>query len=442
VSKARALTGRTRVAGIAAGLVLATTTIGLVPGWVGPAHAAGGSPVTGFAPSPSGHGFWTVASDGDVVASGDARDLGDMVGQPLARPIVGMTATPDGGGYWLVASDGGVFSFGNARFLGSTGDVALNQPIVGMGATPSGHGYWLVASDGGIFAFGDARFFGSTGDVPLVQPIVALAPTASGTGYWLVASDGGIFAFGDAAFHGSVGGQSRGDTVVGMAATAGAGYWLVTGSGQVFAFGDAPALGSAPGLGAPVVGILRSGGGYAVAAADGSTAQFSPSGTTVAPAPAPVDRPGAIAREIFDLVNRERADRGLAPLRWDPQLAVLARQWSTEMAQRAGLAHGGARWAIGDPGFSGFRTLAENIGTGVRGTSGGIHDSWMRSELHRANVLQPGFDSIGIGVVCVDGTIWATQEFGRQRASAAPAMSNRGAPPPGAVLGGAGGTGC
>ena len=71
--------------------------------------------------------------------------------------------TPSGRGYWLVASDGGIFSFGDAHFYGSTGGDPPHQPIVGMARTPSGHGYWLVASDGGIFTFGDARFHGSTG---------------------------------------------------------------------------------------------------------------------------------------------------------------------------------------------------------------------------------------------------------------------------------------
>ena len=121
----------------------------------------------------------------------------------LNRPIVGMAATPTGHGYWLVASDGGIFSFGDASFHGSTGAMHLNRPIVGMAATPTGHGYWLVASDGGIFCFGDASFHGSTGAIHLNQPIVGMAATPSRHGYWLVASDGGIFGFGDASFHGS-----------------------------------------------------------------------------------------------------------------------------------------------------------------------------------------------------------------------------------------------
>ena len=88
-----------------------------------------------------------------------------------------MAATPSGKGYWLVASDGGIFSFGDAGFFGSTGAIKLNRPIVGMAPTPSGEGYWLVASDGGIFTFGDARFHGSLGRAKLNGRIVGIAPS-------------------------------------------------------------------------------------------------------------------------------------------------------------------------------------------------------------------------------------------------------------------------
>jgi hypothetical protein len=89
-----------------------------------------------------------------------------------------MASTPSGLGYWLVASDGGIFTFGDAVFRGSTGAVVLTKPIVGMAA--SGGGYWLVGSDGGIFTFGDAVFYGSTGASASTKPIVgmALAPVA------------------------------------------------------------------------------------------------------------------------------------------------------------------------------------------------------------------------------------------------------------------------
>ncbi|MGH9157829.1 MAG: hypothetical protein ACRD1K_18785, partial [Acidimicrobiales bacterium] len=150
-------------------------------------------------------------------------------------PIVGMASTPSGNGYWLVASDGGIFAFGDAVFRGSTGATRLNQPIVGMASTPSGNGYWLVASDGGIFAFGDAVFRGSTGALRLTQPMVGMAAAANG-GYWLVAADGGVFSFG-APFRGAMGGRCLADQVVGLATSRrGEGYRMVGRDGLVYAF--------------------------------------------------------------------------------------------------------------------------------------------------------------------------------------------------------------
>ena len=220
----------------------------------------------------------------DVYAFGGAGFHGSTGSTDLHRPIVGMTSTPTGDGYWLVASDGGIFSYGDAGFHGSTGDIELNRPIVGMAATPSGGGYWLVASDGGIFAFGDSGFHGSTGDIELNEPVVGMAPTPTGFGYWLVASDGGIFAFGDAGFHGSAGNIELNEPIVGMTATpTGGGYWFVASDGGIFAHGDAPFHGSAGSidLDEPIVGMASTpdAGGYWLAARDGGvftygTAEF------------------------------------------------------------------------------------------------------------------------------------------------------------------------
>jgi hypothetical protein len=77
----------------------------------------------------------------------------------LNAPMVGMARTPTGNGYWCVASDGGIFAFGDAPFDGSMGGTRLAQPVVGMCGDGSA-GYWLVARDGGIFAL-DAPFFGT-----------------------------------------------------------------------------------------------------------------------------------------------------------------------------------------------------------------------------------------------------------------------------------------
>ena len=44
------------------------------------------------------------------VAFGNAGFFGSMAGVKLDAPVIGMASTPSGNGYWLVASDGGVFA--------------------------------------------------------------------------------------------------------------------------------------------------------------------------------------------------------------------------------------------------------------------------------------------------------------------------------------------
>ncbi len=241
------------------------------------------APVVGMAATPSGNGYWMVASDGGIFTFGDAPFLGSLGALHLNAPIVGIAPTPSGHGYWMVASDGGIFTFGDARFLGSLGALRLTKPIVGIATTPSGNGYWMVASDGGIFTFGDAPFLGSLGSLRLTKPIVAMSSTASGHGYWLAASDGGIFTFGDAPFLGSLGALKLTQPIVSMSVTPDRhGYWLAAADGGVFTFGDAPFMGSLGYLKLvrPVVGLAAppNGNGYWMVASDGGI--FALTGTS------------------------------------------------------------------------------------------------------------------------------------------------------------------
>ncbi len=123
---------------------------------------------------------------GQPVPFGTAGNYGSVAGMILKSPIVGMASTPTGHGYWLVASDGGIFSFGDANFHGSTGSLRLVAPVVGMAATSDGGGYWLAAADGGVFTFGNARFLGSLGGQQLGAPIGGITATPDGQGLWLL----------------------------------------------------------------------------------------------------------------------------------------------------------------------------------------------------------------------------------------------------------------
>jgi hypothetical protein len=166
-------------------------------------HAFAASQDVFLAPTPDGHGYWLADSEGDVFSFGDAQFHGSLPGQlgslgkassrdvvtghQATVPITGFAATADGGGYWMAATDGSIYTFGDAGNEGSlpalglapapvtvTGynppsTVTLNIPLANISSlvrTPDGRGYWLTSLNGGVFSFGDAQFHGSVPGVP------------------------------------------------------------------------------------------------------------------------------------------------------------------------------------------------------------------------------------------------------------------------------------
>ena len=139
----------------------------------GPSTSTGPSSAWRPPPTATATGSWPPTAASSATAT--PRSCGSRGGQPLNKPIVGMAASPSGHGYWLVASDGGIFTYGDAGFDGSAGLPPPRQADRGdAGARRAGGGYWLVASDGGIFSYGDAVFNGSTGGLALAAPIVGM----------------------------------------------------------------------------------------------------------------------------------------------------------------------------------------------------------------------------------------------------------------------------
>ena len=122
--------------------------------------------------TPGGQGYWIFTNRGRTIAFGDAPFLGDVSDVKLNGPVLGSVATPSGKGYYMVASDGGIFAF-DAPFRGSMGDQKLNKPVVGM--VRYGDGYLMVGADGGIFNFSNLPFSGSLGDKPPASPVLAVA---------------------------------------------------------------------------------------------------------------------------------------------------------------------------------------------------------------------------------------------------------------------------
>jgi uncharacterized protein YkwD len=56
-----------------------------------------------------------------------------------------------------------------------------------------------------------------------------------------------------------------------------------------------------------------------------------------------------------------------------------------------------------------FRAVAENVAQGPSAAS--IHTQWMNSPPHRANLLDPDMDSIGVAVAERKGQLFAVQDF-------------------------------
>jgi uncharacterized protein YkwD len=119
------------------------------------------------------------------------------------------------------------------------------------------------------------------------------------------------------------------------------------------------------------------------------------------------------AQELYYLVNNERAANGLGAVGWNDQLGGLAQSWSDHMAGTGDFSHQNLDALLQNPAYSGFSGLGENIIHGGCGTSSAaLHQAWMNSPDHRANILG-NYNAIGVGLACNGGDLYATEDFGR-----------------------------
>ncbi|MGG6310490.1 CAP domain-containing protein [Paenibacillus macerans] len=111
----------------------------------------------------------------------------------------------------------------------------------------------------------------------------------------------------------------------------------------------------------------------------------------------------ATEREIFDLTNAFRAQKGLNVLTWNEPVAEVARLHSKDMAERNYFEHDNPEGkSAGDRmmarGIGAFRAWGENIAAGYLDAIDG-HYGWLNSLGHRHNLLEPAFTTLGVGVV-------------------------------------------
>lgn len=118
--------------------------------------------------------------------------------------------------------------------------------------------------------------------------------------------------------------------------------------------------------------------------------------------------PSANAEALLALINDERAAAGLDALATDRGLTDLAVTWSKKMARSNQLSHNPALRDQVEAAVPGWRRLGENVGVG--GDIDSLHQAFMASPGHRANVLGD-FDRVGIGVKAAQGRLWVTVDF-------------------------------
>ena len=142
-----------------------------------------------------------------------------------------------------------------------------------------------------------------------------------------------------------------------------------------------------------------------------------------------------VEREMLELINAERTSRGLNPLQLELRLNDAAEDHSEWMLNANVFSHtgqggssAGDRMRDANFNFSGSWTWGENIAwQSERGSSGisddvaNLHTSLMNSPGHRANILNPNFEVIGIGVEIGNYKGWdavmVTQNFARTSSS-------------------------
>ena len=133
----------------------------------------------------------------------------------------------------------------------------------------------------------------------------------------------------------------------------------------------------------------------------------------------PAAAPTPSESRLMDLINGERRARGHRPLVWDGALTRMARYHSENMSRQGFINHvdqdgldlqGRAQLLS----IRGWRSLAENIAynQGYDDPESFAVERWMKSDKHRANILNGEFTHAGLGVARgADGRIYFTQVF-------------------------------
>lgn len=121
------------------------------------------------------------------------------------------------------------------------------------------------------------------------------------------------------------------------------------------------------------------------------------------------------AEQLFALANQDRAAHGAPPLKWDAALAIAALRHCQRMAAEGPIAHRyDGEMSVSERARAAgahFSLIEENVAVGEYPAQ--IEDAWLHSPEHRANLLNPQVDRVGIGVVKAHSALYAVEDFDR-----------------------------
>lgn len=140
------------------------------------------------------------------------------------------------------------------------------------------------------------------------------------------------------------------------------------------------------------------------------------------PQPVAASPVNSYIQQVLDLTNAERNKGGLQPLRLNNKLNQSAQAHSQDMAIADYFSHTGANGSnAGDRAATAgyyYSSLGENIAAGYI-TPQEVVQGWMNSPGHRANIMNAGYQELGIGYYYlandtgnVNYNYYWTQEFG------------------------------
>lgn len=137
----------------------------------------------------------------------------------------------------------------------------------------------------------------------------------------------------------------------------------------------------------------------------GADAQAGASATD-ASAVSSLPDPASAEADFVARINQLRTSRGLAALSVDPELTDQARRWATTMAGQGRIFHAGD---LSSGITANWQKLGENVGVG--GDTAALFQAFVDSPTHLANLVDPAFTRVGVGVVVSGNRMFTTHRF-------------------------------